>query len=488
MTTSKAMPARTLSIALALATVIAGSCGANAAPAIRTDGSNAVPSCVTPERLMAFLTDRNQDLDPRFREIARWYKYYGEGWRVRWDYAFFQMLLETNYLTYKRGDGRRGDVQASQNNFAGIGATGGGVRGERFADVRTGVHAQIQHLVAYSGERLVDPVAKRTRENQDDIIKLSGRLGRKVTFGDLARRWATDRAYAKSIDFLADLFRQRYCIEATQAAQSEAGPPQPLPMRREWRYPFRPPSGLGGPKPEDLDSSVVTTASPDQSAATAAPVRPKKPAAASLKSHAAQSKRPKTAGAKVAKALAKPDKDIKSAVKAKKKPSQLAKAPPSDAWRPQTPSATPVAMTVSTGIAGGDAPASAGTSSPKVASSDDGGGLLPWLPTFRITPDPPQPSRLGGPLAAGLEAAADASTHATASRCRVLTASYGGNKTLLIQSRANGEVHTALTVIDGFEKSMFDAYARTEAAGAEIVGEYPDRDAALTDARANCPE
>ena len=152
---------------------------------------------------MAFLAERNAHLDPRFRNIAYWYKHFGEAWRVRWDYAFFQMAIETNFLSYRRGDGRRGDVGETQNNFAGIGATGGGVRGERFADVPTGVHAQIQHLVAYSGERLATPIARRTRERQGDIVEASQRLGRQVTFGDLARRWAVDRAYGKSIDTIA---------------------------------------------------------------------------------------------------------------------------------------------------------------------------------------------------------------------------------------------------------------------------------------------
>ena len=49
------------------------------------------------------------------------------------------------------------------------------------------------------------------------------------------------------------------------------------------------------------------------------------------------------------------------------------------------------------------------------------------------------------------------------------------------------ERYTVLTVLDGFEKSMFDTYAKAEAPGAEIVGEYPTRDDALADARVNCP-
>ena len=155
---------------VALALQLSWSLPANAAPAIRTDPANAVPGCVTPVRLMAFLAERNPGLDARFKDIANHYRYFGDAWRVRWDYAFFQMVLETNYLTFRRPGGVRGDVDARQNNFAGIGATGGGVAGDRFATVATGVHAQIQHLVAYSGERLAAPIASRTRLKQDDII------------------------------------------------------------------------------------------------------------------------------------------------------------------------------------------------------------------------------------------------------------------------------------------------------------------------------
>ena len=59
---------------------------------------------------------------------------------------------------------------------------------------------------------------------------------------------------------------------------------------------------------------------------------------------------------------------------------------------------------------------------------------------------------------------------------------------MLIRSHSGAETqYTALTIVDGFEKSMFDAYARTEAVGAEVIGEYPTQDAALSDAKFNCP-
>ena len=183
-------------------------------PEIRISETSAVPQCVTPDRLMQYLTSRNPKLDARYRDIAALYKRHGEALAIRWDYAFFQMLLETNNLTFT------GDVRARQNNFAGIGATGGGVPGESFKDVSTGVLAQIQHLVAYSGQRVDTPVATRTRENQDDIIKISLALRRAVRFSDLTNRWAADSSYARSMDVLATRFRETYCTPANEPQET----------------------------------------------------------------------------------------------------------------------------------------------------------------------------------------------------------------------------------------------------------------------------
>lgn len=182
-----------------------------ALPEIRTHDRNRVPACVTPARLMHFMTTRNTSLDPAFANIAKFYKQHGEAFRVRWDYAFFQMLLETNYLTYKTGGGRWGDVNPRQNNFAGLGTIGGGVPGDSFPDVSSGVLAQTQHLVAYSGEHVENPMARRTRERQGDIIERSRKLGRAVTFRDLTRRWAVDRRYGQSIEAVAARYREAYC-------------------------------------------------------------------------------------------------------------------------------------------------------------------------------------------------------------------------------------------------------------------------------------
>jgi Mannosyl-glycoprotein endo-beta-N-acetylglucosaminidase len=203
-----------LTMALAVGTTTASAVGLpqnGGPPLIRMDANNRVPACVTPDRLMQFMRSRNANLDPRFRDIASVYKKHGDAWRVRWDYAFYQMLIETNFLTYRAPNGRMGDVDPRQNNFAGIGTTGGGVPGDRFPDVSTGVLGQIQHLVAYSGERLAQPTAPRTQLKQDEIVAKSNALNRPVTFADLAGRWAVDKQYGKSIEWVAKSFRDTHC-------------------------------------------------------------------------------------------------------------------------------------------------------------------------------------------------------------------------------------------------------------------------------------
>src|SRR5665811_2303558 len=54
------------------------------------------------------------------------------------------MIHETNYLRYT------GDVRPGQNNFAGIGATGGGNPGNSFVNAEAGVIAHYAHLAWYT--------------------------------------------------------------------------------------------------------------------------------------------------------------------------------------------------------------------------------------------------------------------------------------------------------------------------------------------------
>ena len=112
---------------------------------------------------------------------------------VRPEVAFAQMCLETGYLQYG------GDVKREQFNFAGIGAIGNGAPGNSFADVRTGIRAQVQHLKAYaSTEGLVN-------ECVDPRYQYVNK-GCAPTVGDLAGKWAADVNYGNKLVTVMNAF------------------------------------------------------------------------------------------------------------------------------------------------------------------------------------------------------------------------------------------------------------------------------------------
>ena len=65
---------------------------------------------------------------------------------IKPEVVFGQAMKETGYLQFG------GDVQIEQFNFAGLGATGNGVHGNSFANIREGIRAQVQHLKAYASK------------------------------------------------------------------------------------------------------------------------------------------------------------------------------------------------------------------------------------------------------------------------------------------------------------------------------------------------
>lgn len=177
-------------------------------PEVKLSDTNKVPACVTPGRLTGFLERRNPALDAKFATIAADYAKIGDELNVRWDLAFFQMLLETGNLTFK------GDVSAKQNNFAGLGATGRKEPGESFPDVATGVKAHLQHLLLYAGEHLDNPVANRTRKVQEWGVLTDWQKTIKgpMTYSHLARQWAPgSRNYVRDINGIAEAFMDGPC-------------------------------------------------------------------------------------------------------------------------------------------------------------------------------------------------------------------------------------------------------------------------------------
>lgn len=81
---------------------------------------------------------------------------------MRPEVAFVQTMKETGFLQYG------GDASIEQFNFAGLGTTGGGVPGNSYPDVRTGVRAQIQHLKAYA---TADPLAQECVDDRYEYVQ-----------------------------------------------------------------------------------------------------------------------------------------------------------------------------------------------------------------------------------------------------------------------------------------------------------------------------
>lgn len=452
----------------AMTLVFAAGTAHAAPPQIRTDADNAVPRCVTPKRLMAFLKTRNSGLDARFADIASLYKRHGQAWNVRWDYAFFQMALETNFLTYRKGDGGWGDVNPKQNNFAGLGTTGGGVPGDSYPDVNTGVLAQIQHLVVYSGEHIDDPVGARTKLKQDDILESMASKKGRVTFADLARRWAADRHYGESIEWVANSYRQAFCRGPDPVEEAEAAPPKKV-KRVAAAQPLAPAANLGGPAPDTTDTKT-------------APVR-------TVWSRADGATEPETPSGDVAelapKAIAGP-----ATRKVRLAPVPARKPVTETAAVAEPPIIEQIIQTGEASPPSGNVTAEASQATPETVTADATPASGPATDAETARAGAPRAFAYAAAMGNTLPEPSPTPKVATdAGRCRVLTASYGGKKILLVRSKASAEVRfTVLTVLEGFERSMLDNYLKAHAPGGSSVGEFESKDAALAKAKELCPK
>lgn len=137
------------------------------------------------------LVNPNVKLACSVEELVDCYWQEAERENVRPDLALAQSLVET--ATYYYG----GDVLHHQNNFCGLGTTGGGVRGAAFATPQLGVRAHIQHLLAYAREE--KPVTEIIDPRYDLAHNL--RLGRgliDVWYG-LNGTWAMGSLYCEKI-------------------------------------------------------------------------------------------------------------------------------------------------------------------------------------------------------------------------------------------------------------------------------------------------
>ena len=117
---------------------------------------------------------------------------------IKSEVVFAQAMLETGWLQFG------GDVKIEQFNFAGLGATGGGAAGNSFADVATGIRAQVQHLKAYCSKDSLNETCVDTRFQY--VSRYSAPfvewLGQKENPAGLG--WATGAGYGAKILTIID--------------------------------------------------------------------------------------------------------------------------------------------------------------------------------------------------------------------------------------------------------------------------------------------
>jgi hypothetical protein len=402
---------------------------------------------------MAFLTSRNRHIDERFSTIAADYMRIGNELNIRWDIAFFQMMLETGNLSFT------GDVSASQNNFAGLGATGRHVPGESFPDVATGVKAHLQHLLLYAGVHLDHPVAERTRKVQEwgILTPWQKSISGPINYEELAKQWApTSRRYAREISGLAEAFYGSPC-------RSPDPNPELLALAKPGYVPGKD-NVAADPKVASADDSASDSSEP----AT------------------------KLSGADLARRAVEEARKSGSFVRSGLGAESL--VPPADAatnvavGESAPEKVEPVKILNASVTPIGDS--TSGEKADALGPADSAPAETPKKGTGKKI----QTAALGAGTKSSVLPGVTAKSTATLSpvprpSCKVWTASYGGNHSVIIKARADHQDnYTVLDVNEGSEKREAEAYIAAYAKGGQSIGEFANPSQALDKAFELCPD
>ncbi len=426
-------------------------------PPVKVSDANSVAQCATPGRLMAFIRARNPNYEEKFEPVATEYMRHGEQLGLRWDYGFFQMLVETGFLSFT------GDVKPEQNNFAGLGTTGGGVKGEKFKDVSSGARAHLEHLAMYSGQKIENPVAERTKNIQEweVLTKWQKTIKGPMTFAQVAKQWAPNtRGYASDIQAVADRFMNGLCKDADpypeRVAEARGAKTDPAAVKVADK-----PADVAAP-PSEPFTSVTAVSSAVSGSATVPSMTIGDELAKRANEHA------RAAGS---------GKSALGAVTVSTLPSAPAvegTAAASEVKSPEfkilngAPAVAPAAVAEVAADVKPAAAAKTGEANVEVAALSSMGkpGTKP-------------------------EVKSDADANAgKAAKCKVFTASYGGDSAVIVKATVDKIVnYTVLHVNDGAEKREADAYIAAYAKGGETVGsEFKNQDQAMDKAFELCPE
>jgi len=149
---------------------------------------------VDKQALVDYIRQNNPEpkLQCSLEELIDYYYEEAEAEGIRPDLAVCQAIKETGFFNYG------GDVIPEQNNYCGLGTTGGGVQGAYFVSPRIGVRAQIQHLLAYTTTRL--PVNSIVDPRYELLRSLPQKFAQCPTWESLNGHWAVPGVdYGQSI-------------------------------------------------------------------------------------------------------------------------------------------------------------------------------------------------------------------------------------------------------------------------------------------------
>lgn len=150
-------------------------------------------------QLVSLFTKRESTKTDRAERLAPLYIKYGKMFNLRADIAWAQMCHETGFLEFT------GDVRPGQNNFAGIGATGG-VPGNIFATEELGVIAHFAHLAWYYYPDHVNDYCSLEYDPRHFENRHKEYTG-DISLGFLNGRWAPSPVYTdKIIQFANEIY------------------------------------------------------------------------------------------------------------------------------------------------------------------------------------------------------------------------------------------------------------------------------------------
>lgn len=171
-----------------------GAAGGSTAPDTSRYTKIGGAAVATVEQMRAYIAGINPDAP----DLAAIYMEEGAREGIRADVAFAQSCLETGNWRFG------GDVKPEQNNYCGMGATGGGVAGNSFETPRLGIQSQIQHLKAYANTEplsgdLIDPRFAYVKRGCAPYVEWLG-----IQENPEKRGWASGTGYgAKILKILA---------------------------------------------------------------------------------------------------------------------------------------------------------------------------------------------------------------------------------------------------------------------------------------------